>query len=191
MKSSTRQIALVDWQRWARHLQFLLIQNWSMKIFQAAFDDAIAELDTLSEESYKDSTLIMQVHFYTFSNVHISDHFNVTYCQFVAYYWEERKSLEKVKSAQTFWPGLISGCPFDFSFYTIILDNDNDNTSQQYWLKYWLPLWRSCCETTWPSGHRTCRERERRNLLKVVPASILIFKREKQNLPRSEQKNDY
>ena len=26
-----------------------------------AFDDAIAELDTLDEESYKDSTLIMQV----------------------------------------------------------------------------------------------------------------------------------
>ena len=30
-------------------------------MFQAAFDDAIAELDTLSEESYKDSTLIMQL----------------------------------------------------------------------------------------------------------------------------------
>ena len=26
-----------------------------------AFDDAIAELDTLNEDSYKDSTLIMQV----------------------------------------------------------------------------------------------------------------------------------
>ncbi len=28
---------------------------------KAAFDDAIAELDTLSEESYKESTLIMQL----------------------------------------------------------------------------------------------------------------------------------
>ena len=32
-----------------------------VSIAKQAFDDAIAELDTLSEESYKDSTLIMQL----------------------------------------------------------------------------------------------------------------------------------
>merc|ERR1712241_1586150 len=31
------------------------------KLAKTAFDDAIAELDTLNEESYKDSTLIMQL----------------------------------------------------------------------------------------------------------------------------------
>lgn len=31
------------------------------KLAKTAFDDAIAELDTLSEDSYKDSTLIMQL----------------------------------------------------------------------------------------------------------------------------------
>lgn len=31
------------------------------QLAKAAFDDAIAELDTLSEESYKDATLIMQL----------------------------------------------------------------------------------------------------------------------------------
>lgn len=34
---------------------------FDIRLAKAAFDDAIAELDTLSEESYKDSTLIMQL----------------------------------------------------------------------------------------------------------------------------------
>lgn len=33
----------------------------SDRLAKEAFDNAIAELDTLSEESYKDSTLIMQL----------------------------------------------------------------------------------------------------------------------------------
>ena len=33
----------------------------AQRIAKQAFDDAIAELDTLDEESYKDSTLIMQL----------------------------------------------------------------------------------------------------------------------------------
>lgn len=32
-----------------------------LRLAKSAFDDAITELDTLSEESYKDSTLIMQL----------------------------------------------------------------------------------------------------------------------------------
>ena len=38
------------------------ILNYNQTFIQA-FDDAIAELDTLNEDSYKDSTLIMQVNF--------------------------------------------------------------------------------------------------------------------------------
>lgn len=40
------------------HLLFLLS---FLKYVIQAFDDAIAELDTLNEDSYKDSTLIMQL----------------------------------------------------------------------------------------------------------------------------------
>lgn len=40
---------------------FYLLQDRACRLAKAAFDDAIAELDTLSEESYKDSTLIMQL----------------------------------------------------------------------------------------------------------------------------------
>merc|ERR1719265_1580779 len=36
-------------------------QEDACKLAKQAFDDAIAELDTLDEESYKDSTLIMQL----------------------------------------------------------------------------------------------------------------------------------
>ena len=39
----------------------LLTNNLVLMVFPQAFDDAIAELDTLNEDSYKDSTLIMQV----------------------------------------------------------------------------------------------------------------------------------
>lgn len=40
-------------------LPFKLVQ--AQNLFLQAFDDAIAELDTLNEDSYKDSTLIMQL----------------------------------------------------------------------------------------------------------------------------------
>jgi len=35
--------------------------TYIIKLCEQAFDDAIAELDTLNEDSYKDSTLIMQL----------------------------------------------------------------------------------------------------------------------------------
>lgn len=38
----------------------MLIEKYVNYVLQA-FDDAIAELDTLNEDSYKDSTLIMQL----------------------------------------------------------------------------------------------------------------------------------
>ena len=39
----------------------IIYEDWFINPYFQAFDDAIAELDTLNEDSYKDSTLIMQV----------------------------------------------------------------------------------------------------------------------------------
>jgi 14-3-3 protein epsilon len=43
------------------YYEILNAPDKACNIAKAAFDDAIAELDTLNEESYKDSTLIMQL----------------------------------------------------------------------------------------------------------------------------------
>lgn len=43
------------------YYEILCSPERACRLAKAAFDDAIAELDTLSEESYKDSTLIMQL----------------------------------------------------------------------------------------------------------------------------------
>lgn len=43
------------------YYEILNSPNNACQLAKQAFDDAIAELDTLSEESYKDSTLIMQL----------------------------------------------------------------------------------------------------------------------------------
>ena len=43
------------------HYEIMNNPEEACKLAKAAFDDAIAELDTLSEDSYKDSTLIMQL----------------------------------------------------------------------------------------------------------------------------------
>jgi len=51
----------------ANHFTYLLVFSYCINhcallvCYEQAFDDAIAELDTLNEDSYKDSTLIMQL----------------------------------------------------------------------------------------------------------------------------------
>ena len=43
------------------YYEILNEKDQAMKLAKSAFDDAMSELDSLSEESYKDSTLIMQL----------------------------------------------------------------------------------------------------------------------------------
>lgn len=43
------------------HYEIKLSQEKACELAKTAFDEAIAELDQLSEDSYKDSTLIMQL----------------------------------------------------------------------------------------------------------------------------------
>merc|ERR1712146_510781 len=51
-----------DWHLTFRcYYEILNSPDRACQLAKQAFDDAIAELDTLSEESYKDSTLIMQL----------------------------------------------------------------------------------------------------------------------------------
>ena len=43
------------------YYEILTSPDRACRMAKAAFDDAIADLDTMSEESYKDTTLIMQL----------------------------------------------------------------------------------------------------------------------------------
>lgn len=52
---------LFIWIAQVFYYEILNAPDRACRLAKAAFDDAIAELDTLSEESYKDSTLIMQL----------------------------------------------------------------------------------------------------------------------------------
>ena len=67
MKSSILKIRLVSWPSWLADAFWICLvcrfkaPSLITDIFLKAFDDAIAELDTLNEDSYKDSTLIMQL----------------------------------------------------------------------------------------------------------------------------------
>ena len=75
------------------------LEMWILNCTQTfiqAFDDAIAELDTLNEDSYKDSTLIMQVNLP--DNVHrgLKQLYSFSYCETTSPYGR-RTQLVKAK----------------------------------------------------------------------------------------------
>ena len=67
LNSPQRACQLAKQVYFLKHLSFdaiyfhIKLASDILDIIQKGFDDAIAELDTLSEESYKDSTLVMQL----------------------------------------------------------------------------------------------------------------------------------
>lgn len=82
---------------WIVHVVHNKAYCWCF-VFQA-FDDAIAELDTLNEESYKDSTLIMQL---------LRDNLTVTTAAYFFFPWY--MTVKLAKSGHRWFLAMYSEC---------------------------------------------------------------------------------